>query len=122
MAPLIAEKLANLYRKPVQSDVPASYEARVLHGIWAAAPYLHNGSVPSLWELLTPPADRKSSFIMGSRTFDSKNVGFVTDQSSEATASFIADPANGNGNSGHDFGTDLTTDERWQLIEYLKTL
>ena len=122
LAPLIAEKLANLYRKPVQADVPASYEARVLHGIWAAAPYLHNGSVPSLWELLTPPADRKSSFIMGSRTFDSKNVGFVTDQSSEATASFIADRANGNGNSGHDFGTDLTTDERWQLIEYLKTL
>ena len=122
VAPLIAEKLANLYRKPVQGDVPASYEARVLHGIWAAAPYLHNGSVPSLWELLTPPADRKSSFIMGSRTFDSKNVGFVTDQSSEATATFIADPANGNGNSGHDFGTGLTTDERWQLIEYLKTL
>ena len=122
LTPLIAEKLANLYRKPVHADAPASYEARVLHGVWAAAPYLHNGSVASLWELLTPPAERKSSFTAGSRTFDPKNVGFVTDQSTETTANFTADSANGNGNYGHDFGTSLTTDERWQLIEYLKTL
>ena len=119
---MIGEKLANLYHKPTPVDAPAAYEARVLHGVWAAAPYLHNGSVPSLWELLTPPAQRKASFIAGSRQFDPKNVGFVIDQSSPTTAPFMADPTTGNGNGGHEFGTDLTPDERWQLIEYMKGL
>jgi hypothetical protein len=119
---MIGEKLANLYHKPTPVDAPAAYEARVLHGVWAAAPYLHNGSVPSLWELLTPPAERKASFIAGSRQFDPKNVGFVIDESSPTTASFMADPTTGNGNGGHEYGTDLTPDERWQLIEYMKGL
>jgi hypothetical protein len=119
---LIGEKLANLYRKQVPVDAPAAYEARVLHGVWAAAPYLHNGSVPSLSELLTPPAQRKASFIAGSRQFDPKNVGFAVDQSSATTVPFTADPATGNGNGGHDYGTDLTPDERSQLIEYMKGL
>jgi len=120
---LIREKLANLYRKPAPVDKRAyPYEARVLHGVWAAAPYLHNGSVASLWELLTPPAQRKSGFIAGSRTFDPKDVGFVVDQSSANTGPFTADPTAGNGNGGHEYGTDLTPDERWQLIEYMKGL
>jgi hypothetical protein len=42
-----------MYRKPASADPGAAYEARVLSGIWAAVPYLHNGSVPNLWELLT---------------------------------------------------------------------
>jgi mono/diheme cytochrome c family protein len=122
---VIKDKLANLYLKPAQATPGAAYEARVLRGVWAAAPYLHNGSVASLWELLTPAAQRKAGFIAGSRQFDPKNVGFAIDQSSATTAAFTVDATTGNGNGGHDghaFGTDLTDDERWQLIEYMKGL
>lgn len=121
---LVKTRLANLYSKPASADDGAAYEARVLHGIWATAPYLHNGAVPNLWELLTPAKQRKSTFMVGSRIFDPKNVGYVTDQSPFADGTFVTDPnnTNGNGNLGHEYGTDLTADERWALIEYLKTL
>jgi hypothetical protein len=114
--------LSNIF-KPPSRDSNAAYEARVLHGIWATAPYLHNGSVPNLWELLTPAKQRKSSFMVGSRVFDPKNVGYMTDQSPFNNATFVTDPmnANGNGNGGHEYGTDLSLDERWAIIEYLKT-
>jgi hypothetical protein len=123
---LIQSKLSGLYVKPAQTAaVPAAaYESRVLYGVWATAPYLHNGSAPNLWELLTPPKQRKTSFMVGSRTFDPKNVGFATDRSPFRSGKFVADPANanGNGNQGHDYGTHLTSAQRWALIEYLKTL
>jgi len=121
---LIKSRLNNMFDKPVPPE-GAAYESRVLYGIWATAPYLHNGSVPNLWELLTPPKERKSSFTVGGRVFDPKNVGYATDQPPPPkNGTFVTDPnnANGNGNGGHDFGTTLTPDERWQLIEYLKTL
>jgi processive rubber oxygenase RoxA-like protein len=122
-AKFLKDNLDDLFRVP--STFPeGAYESRVLYGIWATAPYLHNGSVPSLWELLTPPKDRKPSFMFGSRLFDPRNVGYATDQSPFKNGSFVADPANanGNGNGGHDFGTTLSEDDRWALIEYLKTL
>jgi hypothetical protein len=121
---VIKARLNNLFNEPVPPGGAAAYEARVLHGIWATAPYLHNGSVPNLWELLTPSGQRKATFKVGSRVFDPKNVGYAIDQSPSKNGSFVADPANadGNGNAGHDYGTSLTPDERWQLIEYLKTL
>ena len=80
--------------------------------------------MPNLWELLTPPKDRKPNFMVGSRLFDARNVGYATDQSPFKNGGFMADPANanGNGNGGHDFGTTLSDDDRWALIEYLKTL
>jgi hypothetical protein len=118
-AKFLNENVIDLFQMP--SNLPA-YESRVLRGIWATAPYLHNGSVPNLWELLTPPKDRKRNFMVGSRTFDAKNVGYASDQSPFKNGSFAADPANGNGNGGHDFGTTLSDDDRWALIEYLKTL
>ena len=120
----IKARLSNMYSKPGSADVGAAYEARVLHGIWATAPYLHNGSVPNLWELLTPAKQRKTSFMVGSRVFDPKNVGYVTDPSPSNNHIFVTDPnnANGNGNSGHEYGSDLTPHERWAIIEYLKTL
>jgi hypothetical protein len=120
-AKFLNENVIDLFRVP--SNVPA-YESRVLHGIWATAPYLHNGSVPNLWQLLTPPKDRQPHFMIGSRMFDPKNVGYATDQSPFKNGNFAADPANanGNGNGGHDFGTKLGDDDRWALIEYLKTL
>ena len=118
----IKGRLSSMFIPPPPVAGPA-YEARVLNGIWAAAPYLHNGSVPNLWELLKPAKDRISSFMVGSRRFDPKNVGYATDETPFKTGSFVADPANanGNGNGGHEFGAALTEDQRWALIEYLKT-
>jgi len=119
----IRQRLGKMFKNAVPPDQGAAYEARVLHGIWATAPYLHNGSVPNLWELLTPAKQRKPSFMVGSRVFDPKNVGYATDQSPAKNGAFAVDPANanGNGNGGHEFGTALTADERWAIIEYLKT-
>ena len=54
-----------------------AYKARPLDGIWATAPYLHNGSVPNLYQLMLPPDDRDQSFYLGARQFDPKHVGFV---------------------------------------------
>ena len=68
----------------------------MLNGVWAVAPYLHNGSVPNLWELMKLAKDRKSSFLVGSRIFDPKNVGYATDKSPFRTGSFTADPGNAN--------------------------
>ena len=120
----IKARLGNMYRNPGPPGSDAAYESRVLRGIWATAPYLHNGSVPNLWELLTPAKARKSTFMVGSRVFDPKNVGYATDQSPFKSGKFVTDPknANGNGNGGHEYGTGLTPDERWAIIEYLKTL
>jgi mono/diheme cytochrome c family protein len=122
-AGVIATQLGALYKKTSPSSAPAAYEARVLHGVWAAAPYLHNGSVANLWELLTPPGQRRTSFPVGSRLYDPRNVGFATDPSPAGEGQFVADPTNtnGNGNAGHAWGTTLTPAQRWALIEYLKT-
>jgi hypothetical protein len=119
----VKENLSGLFRKPSAAGEGA-YEARVLYGIWATAPYLHNGSVPNLWELLTPPKDRKTTFKVGSLTFDQKNVGFAIDESPFDKGDFTVDAqnVNGNGNAGHAYGTDLSEADRWALIEYLKKL
>jgi hypothetical protein len=119
---LVKAQLKDLYISRAPPGAPAAYEARVLHGIWATAPYLHNGSVPTLWELLKAPKDRVATFMVGSRTFDPKNVGFVTDQTPYKSGTFVANPNNGNGNGGHDYTTGLSDDDRWAIIEYLKTL
>jgi hypothetical protein len=118
----IDARLSNLFSPPPVAD-GAAYESRVLNGVWAVAPYLHNGSVPNLWELMKPAKDRKASFMVGSRIFDPKNVGYAVDESPFKTGAFLADPANanGNGNGGHEFGAGLTDDERWAIIEYMKT-
>ena len=118
----INARLSNMFSPP-PAVAGAAYESRVLNGVWAVAPYLHNGSVPNLWELMKPAKDRKSSFMVGSRIFDPKNVGYAVDESPFKTGGFTADPgnANGNGNGGHEFGAALTDDERWAIIEYMKT-
>ncbi len=99
----------------------AAYEARVLTGIWAVGPYLHNGSVPTLWALLQPARDRPSRFAVGHRAFDPLHVGLET-APGPGRASFVVDAAVGNGNGGHEYGSTLKEPERWSLIEYLKTL
>lgn len=107
-----------------------SYKARSLNGIWATAPYLHNGSVPSLYDLLLPvrrngdPEDgayRPSKFFVGKREFDPVKVGFE----SEGPDGFEFNTAiqRGNRNTGHEYGAGkLSETERWDLIEYLKSL
>lgn len=88
-----------------------------LDGIWARAPYLHNGSVPSLSDLLKPPAERLHSFHVGCARFDPVSVGLACASGPERVAG-----RRGNGNQGHDFGTRLPENDRHDLIEYLKTL
>jgi hypothetical protein len=100
------------------------YEARVLRGIWAAAPYLHNGSVPSLAELLTPDTERTVSFALGN-IYDPKTVGLARVQRPGAPVRVTTDCTlrdSGNSRCGHRYGTTLTAAEKADLLEYLKTL
>jgi len=101
----------------------AMYKARPLNGVWASAPYLHNGSVPTLAEMLTKPEQRGKRFFVGSRQYDPVNVGFRSLESEGGVTTFALDTSlKGNSNSGHPFGTDIGEEEKRQLIEYLKTL
>jgi hypothetical protein len=112
-----------------------AYKARPLNGIWATAPYLHNGSVPTLYDLLLPareegdPADgeyRPETFRVGAREFDPVKVGFRSD-----VGDFFDTRFRGNSNKGHDYGSRATTvdgktvpaltrEERLDLLEFLK--
>lgn len=101
-----------------------SFESKVLQGVWSAAPYLHNGSVPTLAALLTPAADRPTSFQVGP-VYDLVNIGLAVEQpNGSATVRVTTDCSvmEGNSRCGHEFGTLLTADEKKALIEYLKTL
>ena len=104
------------------SDPKMVYKGRPLQGIWATAPYLHNGSVPNLYEMLLPPAQRSKTFYLGSRVFDPKNVGLETAKSD--TNSFMFDTSlPGNANTGHDYNNaGLSDADRWALVEYMKSL
>jgi len=100
------------------------YKGRPLNGIWATAPYMHNGSVPTLWELLRKGPERSDRFWVGSREFDPVRVGFKT---SEGSSEFRVndDKGNvypGNSNLGHEYGTHWSDEEKWAVIEYMKTL
>lgn len=124
--------------KPYQSLL--SYKARSLNGIWATAPYLHNGSVPTMYDLLLPhkrPNDpeegeyRPESFMVGSREFDPVKMGFRSEgyDGFRMTTFRVGDK-----NTGHEYGAGrsaqpngtvlpaLDEAQRWDLIEYIKTL
>lgn len=100
------------------------YVSGLLDGIWLRAPYLHNGSVPTLRDLLKPAAQRPTSFYRGNDTYDQKNVGFVSDVASEGARNYsrIETWRQGNGSGGHEYGTDLSESDTDALLEYLKTL
>ena len=104
------------------------YRAKTLVGIWATAPFLHNGSVPTIYDLLHKAADRPVAFQTGTREYDPVKLGIQTDATKAALApgqsSFTFDTRQpGNWNSGHewDFYPHLTDDDRYAIIEFLKT-
>jgi len=98
------------------------YVAVPLDGLWLRAPYLHNGSVPSLRDLLEPPPLRPKLFYRGYDVYDPEKVGFQSqgpDAVREGSRYDTSLP--GNGNFGHAYGTDLPPQEKADLVEYLKT-
>ncbi len=130
-------------------DLPqeiAGYKPRPLEGVWATPPFLHNGSVPSLYQMLLPPAKRDAKFFVGRREFDPKHVGYVTqpDSDGDDDGFWLDTTIKGNLNSGHAFaadaatwqnhlrdpqanplpkgviGPELSDDERFAIVEYLK--
>jgi hypothetical protein len=129
-----AERARSLFRPETQdlkgafkapaAAAPSAYESRVLEGIWAAAPYLHNGSVPTLAELLKPAAERVSAFKIGP-AYDPVNIGLAIDQTKfnyTLETTDCSDRNSGNSRCGHEFGTGLSPDEKKAMLEYLKTL
>jgi processive rubber oxygenase RoxA-like protein len=127
--------------RPNGIRAPLSYKARPLDGIWATAPYLHNGSVPNLWDLLSPYSERnrhcfvprhadRCILLFGTREFDPVRVGYVNGGSFRLNTSLA-----GNRNTGHLFETRdpansnpgiigplIPPEDRSALIEFLKTL
>ena len=124
-------------------QVVPGYKARPHEGVWATPPFLHNGSVPNLYELLSPVSERSKRFFVGRREFDPVKVGYVTEPVARSTSGFWYDTSiAGNRNTGHEFrqgyvpfdeskpasaqyqggaiGPALTHEERMDLIEYLK--
>lgn len=92
------------------------YWASDMAGAWARSPYLHNGSVRTMEELLMAPSARARTFKVGSRVYDPQALGLADD------GAFVFDTSlPGNSNAGHAYGTDLSGADRRDLIEYLKT-
>ncbi len=107
-----------------EADEVRGYRAQPLEGIAFTGPFLHNGSVRTLAELLEPSTARAESFWVGGPSFDPDAVGFVTD-ADEPNAFFFDTTLPGNDNRGHegtDYGTDLPTQDKADLLAYLKSL
>ena len=109
--------------KPCGYAVPgggAALKAGPLEAVWATGPYLHNGSVRTIYELLSEPIDRAVTFWVGSRKLDPENLGFEDDP--DALGAELFDTSiPGNGNGGHVFWSEpLTHNQKMAIIEYLK--
>lgn len=129
---LTEAELAELYgyrELPAPPAPQGVYKAAPRDGVWATAPFMHNGSVPNLYEMLIPAAERTKKFYLGGE-FDPVKVGLDT---SATSGTFLMDTTLlGNSNAGHSFqngprgegvvGPLLTDDQRWALIEYLKSI
>jgi mono/diheme cytochrome c family protein len=117
-------------RQIVRWQTTRCYVARPLVSVWATAPYLHNASVPTIYHLLLPAKDRPKLFPVGQREYDPVKLGYVIDPKDIPAQQIpllfeINATASGNLNVGHegpDYGTDLEDDQRYDLLEYLKTL
>ena len=96
------------------------YVAPILEGLWASAPYMHNGSVPSLW-LFMRPESRPAKFIVGDQNLDMKKMGI--ESKANLTSEIYDTTLTGRSNSGHERQfEDLSEDEKDDLLEFLKTL
>jgi hypothetical protein len=101
----------------------SGYANHPLDGIWLRGPYLHNGSVPTLRDLLEPPERRPAVFYRGNDLFDQTNVGFVSTMATDRRQTFTRFDTSvpGNSNGGHVYGTTLTDGEKQAIVEYMKT-
>jgi hypothetical protein len=115
-----AAEQANMDANPVIWRATGQYLARPLTGVWATAPYLHNGSVPTLWHLLHP-SERPAKFIVGNREYDPAKIGYST--GGNGWTFDTSQPGNRNiGHAGDRYGTNLGEDQKAALLEYLKTI
>lgn len=113
---------------------PKGYQAPPLDGVWATAPYFHNGSVPTLADVLDStrrPKIYTRSFRTGVEDYDREKVGWKVEVLKSAPAADLPKRVRhrvydtnrpGLGNGGHTFGDRLSVPDRRALIEYLKTL
>ena len=109
-----------------------TYKARHLSGVWATAPFLHNGSVPTLWHLLSPVKDRPQVFLVKSTDFNPRWIGYNyagNYENCKKREDCFDTKDIGNSNTGHEFfnhidgkNIEFTPDEKKALIEYLKIL
>ena len=109
--------------------MPRGYVAPPLDGIWATAPYFHNGSVPTLRGVLDPKS-RATIWKRSNDQFDEKNGGLLIQELTEMPRSidshrrrqYFDTRKKGKSNRGHPFGEDLSVQQQTDLIEYLKLL
>jgi mono/diheme cytochrome c family protein len=124
--PALVDRFHLIDDPPFQFDAyrkTDGYSNLPIDGCWARAPYLHNGSVPTLWDLLEPPERRPRLFHRGYNLYDPVKLGYLSHGSEAERVGFRYDTTvSGNGNQGHVYGTTLTDREKWDLIEFLKTL
>ncbi len=125
-------------------DLPQAvpgYKPRPLKGVWATPPFLHNGSIPTVYALLSPREERPATFYVGTHEYNPRDLGYVTERPSATAGGFVLDTAlPGNSNAGHEFrkgyvpfdeskppetqyqggviGPELTRDDRYAIIEY----
>ena len=106
------------YQPPKQPGIRSTqkYFSPSMWGVWARSPYLHNGSVRTMDELLTPPEQRAKSFHRGTGVYDTTAMGYR-----DEGAYLLDTTAAGNSNAGHNYGTSLANTQKKDLIEYLKT-
>jgi hypothetical protein len=116
------------YQKYPDTKDRGIYRAKTLKGIWATAPYLHNGSVPTLYELLLLAENRPKTFRLGTKEYDPVKLGFVVDgprflRPADAPVFTFDTSLLGNWNTGHEwwFYDELTDTERYEILEFLKT-
>lgn len=117
------------YAETIRLRVGEGYTAPPLAGLWSSAPYLHNGSVPSLTALLEPRL-RPARFRVGGHALDWTTMGlrlgpdggYPVGYVPYSTPQWVDTGQPGLGNSGHEYGGELSTDERRALIEFLKLL
>src|SRR6185369_9974308 len=90
------------------------YNVQYLDGIWLRAPYLHNGSVPTLRDLLEPVDKRPAVFYRGNDLYDPVRVGFVSNVQEEGGKHYFEfdTKVKGNANVGHAYGTELGADDK----------